>query len=66
MLTIFRRVLTDAARDGEVRTDVPVDEVALYCLHALAAAGGLPPDAAVRRLVALIDASLKPGPSAAG
>ncbi len=46
-------LLTDAAAAGYVRTDVPPDELAAYCSTALAAAGGLPSKAAVRRLVTL-------------
>jgi len=42
-------LITDAA--GSVRQDVPADELAVYCLHALAAAASLPDPAAVHRLV---------------
>jgi AcrR family transcriptional regulator len=48
---LVRGVLADAARAGHVRDDVPPDELATYCLHALTAAGALRSDAAVRRLV---------------
>jgi AcrR family transcriptional regulator len=51
-------LLTDAAAAGYVRTDVPPDELAAYCSTALAAAGGLPSKAAVRRLVTLTLAGL--------
>jgi AcrR family transcriptional regulator len=47
---------------GEVRADLPADELAGYCLHALNAAADLPSKAAVRRLVALILDSLRPLP----
>lgn len=46
-------LLTDATAAGHVRTDVPPDELAAYCVNALAAAGDLPSKAAVRRLVTL-------------
>jgi len=44
-------LLSEGARDGELRDDVAADELANYCLHALAAASSLPSKAAVRRLV---------------
>jgi AcrR family transcriptional regulator len=53
-------LLTRAAAGGEVRGDVAPGELAAYCLHALAAAGGLPSEAAVRRLVAVTLAGLRP------
>ena len=56
----MRDLLTEAAAAGEVRDDVAPDELARYCLHALAAAGGLPSEAAVRRLVAVTLAGLRP------
>jgi AcrR family transcriptional regulator len=48
---IIRDLLSEGARTGELRNDVALDELAAYCLHALAAAGSLPSKAAVRRLV---------------
>jgi hypothetical protein len=45
---------------GDVRDDVAPDELAGYCLHALAAASSLPSKAAVRRLVTVILAGLHP------
>lgn len=54
-----RDLLAEAAAAGEVRDDVAPDELATYCLHALAAAGGLPSEAAVRRLVAVTVAGLR-------
>ena len=56
---IIRDLLTEAAGNGDVRGDVAADELASYCLHALAAAGGLPSEAAVRRLVAVTMAGLR-------
>jgi len=46
-------LLTAAAAAGHVRTDVPPDELAAYCVTALAAAGTMTSKAAVRRLVTL-------------
>jgi AcrR family transcriptional regulator len=59
---LIRDLLTEAAETGDVRDDVPPDELASYCLHALAAASGLPSKAAVRRLVTVILAGLHPRP----
>lgn len=54
-------VLAEGAACGTVRDDVPPDELAGYCLHALAAAGDLPTEAAVRRLVTVTMAGLHRG-----
>lgn len=56
---LIRDLLVDAAAAGQVRDDVAPDELAGYCLHALAAAGRLPSKAAVRRLVTLTLAGLR-------
>ena len=53
-------LLTQVAATGKVRGDVPPDELASYCLHALSAAGGLPSKAAVHRLVTVTLAGLRP------
>jgi hypothetical protein len=58
---LIRDLLTEAAKTGDVRGDVAPDELASYCLHALAAAGSLPSKAAVRRLVTVTLAGLQPG-----
>jgi AcrR family transcriptional regulator len=50
---IVAGLLAAAADEGDVRGDVPPDELAAYCLHALAAAGALPSREAVGRLVAV-------------
>jgi AcrR family transcriptional regulator len=57
---LVRDLLADAAQAGEVRGDIAPDELALYCLHALTAARSLPSQAAVRRLVTLTLAALRP------
>ncbi len=56
---MVRELLSDAAATGHVRRDVAPDELASYCLHALAAASSLPSKAAVRRLVSVTLAGLR-------
>jgi AcrR family transcriptional regulator len=55
---LLQDLLTQAAETGDVRDDVPPDELASYCFHALAAASSLPSKDAVRRLVTVIMAGL--------
>ncbi|CAM4172279.1 TetR/AcrR family transcriptional regulator [Kibdelosporangium persicum] len=50
---MFRDLLVDAARQGDIRGDVTPEELASYCLHALTAASTLPSEAAAHRLVAV-------------
>jgi AcrR family transcriptional regulator len=57
---MIRDVLAEGAVAGHIRTDVPSDELATYCVHALAAAGSLRSKAAVRRLVTVTLAALRP------
>jgi AcrR family transcriptional regulator len=57
---LIRELLAGGVKTGEVRKDVGTDELASYCLHALTAASGLPTKAAVRRLVAVTLAGLRP------
>jgi AcrR family transcriptional regulator len=57
---LIRGLLTEAAENGELRDDIPPDELAIYCHHALSAANNLPSKAAVRRLVAVTLAGLRP------
>ena len=59
---MIRDLLTEGAETGDLRRDVAPDELASYCLHALAAASSLPSKAAVRRLVAVTLAGLRPRP----
>jgi AcrR family transcriptional regulator len=56
----LRELLADAARSGLIRDDIATEELASYCLHALGGASGAPSKAAVRRLVALTLAGLRP------
>jgi AcrR family transcriptional regulator len=60
LLDLFKDLLTEAAATGDLRNDVAPDELATYCLHALTAAGSLPSEAAVNRLVAVTLAGLRP------
>jgi AcrR family transcriptional regulator len=56
----MRDLLIEAADAGAIRDDVAADELATYCLHTLTAASTLPSTAAVRRLVAVTLAGLRP------
>jgi AcrR family transcriptional regulator len=60
LLDLVRDLLTEGAEAGDVRTDVAPEELANYCLHALAAASSLPSKAAVDRLVEVTLAGLAP------
>jgi AcrR family transcriptional regulator len=57
---MIRDMLTEGGETGDLRDDVPAEELASYCLHSLAAARSLPSKAAVRRLVAVTLAGLRP------
>ncbi len=57
---MVRDLLIESAETGDVRDDVAPAELASYCLHALAAASGLPSKAAVRRLVTVTLGGLHP------
>jgi hypothetical protein len=57
---MIQALLTEATTTGDVRDDVAPSELASYCLHALTAAGSLPSKTAVRRLVAVTLAGLRP------
>ena len=56
---LVRHAVADAVASGDLRDDVAPDELASYCLHALAAAGALQSKAAVRRLVEVTLAGLR-------
>jgi AcrR family transcriptional regulator len=60
--TMIRDLLIEATKTGDVRDDVPPDELASYCLHALAGASSQRSKAAVRRLVSVTLAGLRPPP----
>jgi AcrR family transcriptional regulator len=53
-------LLATGAQAGRIRTDIAPGELAGYCLHALIAAGSLPSEAAVRRLLAVTMSGLRP------
>jgi AcrR family transcriptional regulator len=55
-----RDLLVEGAASGQVRDDVVPEELASYCVHAVAAARHLPSRAAVRRLVGVVLAGLQP------
>jgi hypothetical protein len=57
---LIKDLLTEFAATGNLREDVAPDELVSYCLHALGAAGSLPSKAAVRRLVTVTLAGLRP------
>ncbi|MGH8945634.1 MAG: TetR/AcrR family transcriptional regulator [Acidimicrobiia bacterium] len=57
---LIRDLITDAAQAGHVRDDLAADELATYCLHALKAASSLSSDAAIRWLVTVTLAGLRP------
>ena len=57
---MIRDLLTEAAEAGDVRDDVAPDELASYCLHAITAAGSLPSEAAVCRLITVTLTGLRP------
>lgn len=57
---MIRELLVEGVQTGDVRDDVASDELASYCAHALSAAAELPSKAAVRRLVVVTLAGLRP------
>ena len=59
----IRDLLIEGAETGDLRDDVPPDELASYCLHALTTANSLPSKAAVRRLITVTLAGLRPPPT---
>ena len=60
MTDLVRDLVAEGARAGALRSDIAAEELAAYCLHALTAASGLSSKAAVRRLVAVTLAGLRP------
>jgi AcrR family transcriptional regulator len=60
LIGLVEDLLAQAAQAGDVRDDVAPDELAAYCVHALAAANRLPSEAAARRLVTVTLAGLRP------
>ena len=62
---MIRDLIKEGVLSGDIRDDVAPDELATYCLHALAASSTLPSDAAVRRLVKVTLRGLRP-PNSSG
>ncbi len=60
---MVRDLVAEGATTGDLRSDVAPEELANYCLHALAAASSLPSKAAVRRLVTVTLGGLRPAPA---
>ncbi len=58
----IRTLVMEGAEAGDLRDDIAPDELSNYCLHAVTAASSLPSKAAVRRLVKVTLAGLRPGP----
>jgi len=56
----IRGLIAQGAADHHFRQDIPADELARYCLHALTAAGRLPSREAVHRLVQVTLTGLRP------
>jgi AcrR family transcriptional regulator len=63
LVDFLRDLLDEAGRRGDVRRDVPTEELAAYCLHAVNAAAEPPDNDAVHRLVSVVIAGLKPEPT---
>lgn len=57
---MLRELISEGSTRGDIRSDVAADELASYCLHALTAAGTLASVAAVRRLVDVTLAGMRP------
>jgi AcrR family transcriptional regulator len=57
---LIRDLVAEGAERDQLRDDVSPDELASYCLHALGAAGSLSSKGAVRRLVLVTLAGLRP------
>ncbi|TQN43101.1 TetR family transcriptional regulator [Blastococcus colisei] len=60
IVDLIRDLLVEVAAADGLRDDLAPDELASYCLHALTAAGSLPSEAAVRRLVDVTLAGVSP------
>ena len=60
LVSLIEDMLKEAAERGHVRDDISPHELATYCVHALAAAGNLSSEPAVRRLVRVVLGGLQP------
>lgn len=59
---LIRDLLIEGRTAGDIRGDVPPDELATYCLFALAAASPLRSESAIQRLVAVTLTGLRRSP----
>lgn len=57
---LVRDLLAEMAQHGEIRDDLSADDLASYCMHALAAAATMSTEADARRLVTVVIAGLQP------
>lgn len=57
---LVRDLLADASDAGDIRRDIPPQELATFCVHALTAATDLRTKAAVHRLVEVTLDGLRP------
>ena len=57
---LLRELLVESSATGAVREDVSPEELARFCVHALAAARDLPSTSAVSRLVTVTMTGLLP------
>jgi AcrR family transcriptional regulator len=60
LIEMLRQMISEAAASGAVRDDLAPTELASYCVHALAAARSAESQEAVRRLVQVTLAGLRP------
>jgi AcrR family transcriptional regulator len=60
LLSIFHGLLAETSAAGVVRSDVPTNELATFCLHALESAGSMSSRQAVERLVGVVMDALSP------
>lgn len=60
LVALLAMLVDQGALEGSVRRDIDPKELAVYCMHALGAAGPAPSKAAVRRVVDLTLTALRP------
>ena len=63
LANLLSELLSEAAAAGAIRDDIAPSELALFCIHAIAAAACLPSRAAVSRLVEITLAGIRPAGS---
>jgi AcrR family transcriptional regulator len=62
LTAVVADLIGEGVAEGAVRADVAADELAVFVVHALAAAPALPSKAAVKRLVEVTLSALRPAP----